>query len=93
MDSHVPANRSSRTRLVTDRTPRASCSQGPAKGCGSLAPRADTLFRKCTTASNAAGPSSGSGASTLSRMPRKLQALSRDSGAGASERGSGRSCG
>lgn len=93
-DSHTPASCSSRTRLATDTTPWASSSQGPVKGSGSQATRAVTLFRKCTTASSTAGPSgAASSARTLSRTPRKLEALARDRSPWGSDRGSGRSCG
>lgn len=93
-ESHVPASCSSRTRLATDMTPWPSCSQGPVKGSGSPAPRAVTLFRKCTMASSAAGPrGAASFARTLSRIPRKLEASASDRCPWASERGSGRSCG
>lgn len=93
-DSHAPASRSSRTRLATDTTPWASSSQRPLKGSGSQATRAVTLFRKCTTASSKAGPSGvASSARTLSRTPRKLEALARHRSPWGSDRGSGRSCG
>lgn len=94
IESHAPASCSSRTKLATDTMPWPSCSQGPVKGSGSPAPRAVTLFRKCTTASSAAGPSGAdSFARTLSRIPRKLEASASDRCPGASERGSGSSCG
>lgn len=94
IDSQTPADEcSSRTRLATNMKPLPSSSQSLVCGSGSSALRAVTLFRKCRMTSRAAGPRDVSSARTLSRSPRKQEALSKDRIPGTSEKGVGRSCG
>lgn len=94
IDTHALADCSSRVRLATDTKPLPSSSQGWVSSSGSSALRAVTLFRKCRMASRVTGPSGpGFSARTLSRRPKKLEALSKDRIPGASDSGLGRSCG
>lgn len=81
-------------RLATDTKRLPSSSQGWVGSSGSSALRATTLFRKCRIANRVTGPSGpGFSARTLSRRPRKLEALSKDRIPGVSDRGLGRSYG